>query len=77
VNFDFVNLLAHVVLICTLATILFSVAAYIASRRKTLRRRPAVKAPTPAPAPSAPSQPKRATIMRVHRPAPPDSEANP
>lgn len=72
-NFDFVNLLAHVVLICTLATILFSVAAYIASRRKTLRRRPAVKAPPPAPAPP----PKRATVTRVHRPAPPGSEANP
>ncbi len=69
-NFDFVNLLAHVVLICTLATILFSVAAYIASRRKTLRRRPAVKPPPAAP-------PKRATITRVHRPAPPGSEANP
>jgi hypothetical protein len=73
VNFDFVNLLAHVVLICTLATILFSVAAYIASRRKTLRRRPAVKPPPPAPAPP----PKRATVTRVHRPAPPGSEANP
>ncbi|MBP7483003.1 MAG: hypothetical protein KA788_10750 [Lacunisphaera sp.] len=72
-NFDFVNLLAHVVLICTLATILFSVAAYIASRRKTLRRRPAVKPPHPAPAPP----PKRATVTRVHRPAPPGSEANP
>ncbi len=72
-NFDFVNLLAHVVLICTLATILFSVAAYIASRRKTLRRRPAVKSPPPAPAPP----PKRATVTRVHRPAPPGSEANP
>lgn len=72
-NFDFVNLLAHVVLICTLATILFSVAAYIASRRKTLRRRPAVKPPPPAPAPP----PKRATVTRVHRPAPPGSEANP
>ena len=73
-NFDFVNLLAHVVLVCTLATILFSVAAYIASRRKTLRRRPAVKAPPPAP---APPPPKRVTVTRVHRPAPPDSEANP
>ena len=73
-NFDFVNLLAHVVLVCTLATILFSVAAYIASRRKTLRRRPAVKAPPPAP---APPPPKRVTDTRVHRPAPPDSEANP
>lgn len=72
-NFDFVNLLAHVVLICTLATILFSVAAYIASRRKTLRRRPAVKPPPSAPAPP----PKRATVTRVHRPAPPGSEANP
>ena len=72
-NFDFVNLLAHVVLICTLAIILFSVAAYIASRRKTLRRRPAVKPPPAAPAPP----PKRATVTRVHRPAPPGSEANP
>lgn len=72
-NFDFVNLLAHVVLICTLATILFSVAAYVASRRKTLRRRPAVKAPPAAPAPP----PKRATVTRVHRPVPPGPEANP
>ena len=71
---DFVNLLAHLVLVCTLATILFSVAAYIASHRKTLRRRPAVKAPPPAP---PPPPPKRVTVTRVHRPAPPDSEANP
>ena len=73
-NFDFVNLLAHVVLVCTPATILFSVPAYIALRGKTLRRRPAVKAPPPAP---APPPPKRVTVTRVHRPAPPDSEANP
>ena len=69
-TFDFVNLLAHVVLICTLATILFSVAAYIASRRRTGRRRkPAAALPPPA-TPSG-------TITRLHKTSPPEGERRP
>ncbi|MFO1528146.1 MAG: hypothetical protein U1F77_00100 [Kiritimatiellia bacterium] len=70
-TFDFVNLLAHVVLICTLATILFSVAAYAASRRRT--RRPRKPAAAPAAAPSPPPPPA-ATITRLHKASTPDGE---
>ena len=72
-TFDFVNLLAHVVLICTLATILFSVAAYIASRRRTRRPRKPAAAPPPEPAPPAiPS----GTITRLHKTSTPDGGGN-
>jgi hypothetical protein len=61
-NFDFVTVLAHVVLVSTLATMVYSVLVYIASRRRS--RRPSKRVPAPTP---AHVQPARATPASAER----------
>ncbi len=65
-NFDFVTVLAHVVLVSTLATMVYSVLVYIASRRRS--RRPSAPAPTPANVRPAMAPP--ASAARGPRPVP-------
>ena len=63
-NFDFVTVLAHVVLVSTLATMVYSVLVYIASRRRSRRPSARVIASTSAhvrPAMATPASAARGT----------------